>query len=205
MSVGFDRVEDLEDALPPELYRRDPLPGEPFWCEPISGASAIYCAFRRYDGLAARSQRLFKLLDERKPDKLILDLRQNSGGDYTVGLARVVEPLARRVDVNRRGHLFVLVGPSTFSAGMANAVQLRAKTQAVLVGELVGEKPNSYQERGEFRLLRSGLLVYVSTRFYQFVESGPNEVRPDQEIIPTWADFVAGRDPVLAWALAPPP
>ncbi len=28
VSVGFDRVEDLEDALPPELYRRDPLPYE---------------------------------------------------------------------------------------------------------------------------------------------------------------------------------
>jgi len=28
VSVGFDRVEDLEDALPAELYRRDPLPYE---------------------------------------------------------------------------------------------------------------------------------------------------------------------------------
>ncbi len=28
VSVGFDRVEDLEDALPPEVYRRDPLPYE---------------------------------------------------------------------------------------------------------------------------------------------------------------------------------
>jgi hypothetical protein len=28
VSVGFDRVEDLEDALPPDLYRRDPLPYE---------------------------------------------------------------------------------------------------------------------------------------------------------------------------------
>jgi hypothetical protein len=24
VSVGFDRVEDLEDALPPEIYRRGP-------------------------------------------------------------------------------------------------------------------------------------------------------------------------------------
>jgi len=28
VSVGFDRVEDLEEALPLNLYRRDPLPYE---------------------------------------------------------------------------------------------------------------------------------------------------------------------------------
>lgn len=28
VSVGFDRVEELEEALPPEVYRRDPLPSE---------------------------------------------------------------------------------------------------------------------------------------------------------------------------------
>lgn len=28
VSVGFDRIEDLDDALPPEIYRRDPLPFE---------------------------------------------------------------------------------------------------------------------------------------------------------------------------------
>jgi predicted nucleic acid-binding protein len=28
VSVGFATIEDLEDALPPEIYRRDPLPYE---------------------------------------------------------------------------------------------------------------------------------------------------------------------------------
>src|SRR6188472_695693 len=26
VSVGFDRIEDLDDALPPDVFRRDPLP-----------------------------------------------------------------------------------------------------------------------------------------------------------------------------------
>jgi hypothetical protein len=26
-------------------------------------------------------------------------------------------------------------------------------------------------------------------------------IRPDQEIIPSWNDFKAGRDPVLEWVL----
>lgn len=26
VSVGYDRIEDLDDALPPDVFRRDPLP-----------------------------------------------------------------------------------------------------------------------------------------------------------------------------------
>jgi hypothetical protein len=33
------------------------------------------------------------------------------------------------------------------------------------------------------------------------IENGENLIRPDQEIVPTWDDFKAGRDPVLDWVL----
>ena len=45
VSVGFDRVEDLEDALPAELYRRDPLPYEAGF---LAGKS--FLAYRRRGG-----------------------------------------------------------------------------------------------------------------------------------------------------------
>lgn len=45
VSVGFDRVEDLEDALPPDLYRRDPLPYEAAF---LAGKS--FLAYRRRGG-----------------------------------------------------------------------------------------------------------------------------------------------------------
>lgn len=45
VSVAFDRVEDLEDALPPELYRRDPLPYEAAF---LAGRS--FLAHRRRGG-----------------------------------------------------------------------------------------------------------------------------------------------------------
>jgi predicted nucleic acid-binding protein len=28
VSIGFERIEEIEDAMPPELFRRDPLPYE---------------------------------------------------------------------------------------------------------------------------------------------------------------------------------
>jgi hypothetical protein len=48
VSVGFDRREDLEEALPPELYRRDALPYEAAF---LAGKSFI--AYRRRGGRRA--------------------------------------------------------------------------------------------------------------------------------------------------------
>lgn len=48
VSVGFDRVEDVEEALPPELYRRDPLPYEAAF---LAGKS--FLSYRRRGGRRA--------------------------------------------------------------------------------------------------------------------------------------------------------
>jgi predicted nucleic acid-binding protein len=45
VSVGFDRLEDLEEALPPELYRRDALPYEAAFL-----AGKNFLAYRRRGG-----------------------------------------------------------------------------------------------------------------------------------------------------------
>jgi predicted nucleic acid-binding protein len=45
VSIGFDRVEDLEAALPPDVFRRDPLPYEAAF---LAGKS--FLAYRRRGG-----------------------------------------------------------------------------------------------------------------------------------------------------------
>jgi hypothetical protein len=87
---------------------------------------------------------------------------------------------------------------------MNNAAQFQDQTQATLVGQQIGEKPNSYQEPRQFRLPNSHLIVRASSLYYRFRETGPNAVTPDKTIVPTWADVKAGRDPVLDWVLAQP-
>ncbi|HEV8058390.1 MAG TPA: hypothetical protein VGP68_00835, partial [Gemmataceae bacterium] len=107
----------------------------------------------------------------------------------------------RDLPINAKGRLFVLIGPHTFSAAMSNSAHFRLRTTAILVGEAIGERPNSYQEVRQMTLPNSRLIVRYSTRYYKFVESGENVIRPDQEIIPSWAEYKAGRDPVLEWVL----
>jgi hypothetical protein len=183
----------------PPLFRQNPE--DPFWYQSLPGAHAVYCNFRSYRELGKHASGLLAMVDRQQPDKLIIDLRQNGGGDYEEGLKYLVEPIRKRTQINRRGHLFVLIGRDTFSAAMSNSAHFRARTAALLVGEPIAEKPNSYQESRQFTLPNSHLVVRYSIRFYRFVESGENLIRPDQEIIPSWGDFKAGRDPVLAWVL----
>lgn len=96
----------------------------------------------------------------------------------------------------------MLIGPNTFSAAMSNAAQFRSMTAATLVGETIGERPDSYQESRQFKLPNSHFVVSHSSRFYKFVPEGENVVAPDKEIISTWEDFKNGRDAALEWVLA---
>jgi hypothetical protein len=175
--------------------------GKPFWCQELAASHTVYCAFHGYDTLIRDGREMFELIDKAHPGKLIVDMRDNGGGDNTIGYAALVKPLKARADLNQTGRLYVLAGALTFSAAMNNAAQFQDETKAILVGQEIGEKPNSYQEPRQFRLPNSHLVVRASTLYYKFREHGPNAVAPNKTIVPTWDDVRAGRDPALDWVL----
>ena len=162
----------------------------------------VDCNFRGYHQLKGNAAALFREIKQRNANELVIDLRQNGGGDYQQGLNYLVDPIRDPSVLNRKGHLSALIGVNTFSAAMSNATQFRARTEAILVGEPIGETPNSYQEAREMRLPNSQLVVRYWTKYYRFLKTGENIVRPDQEVITSWDDYRAGRDPVLDWALS---
>jgi hypothetical protein len=181
------------------LFRQ--RPEENFWYTYLHDSHTVYCSFRGYKDLGKQSKGLFNLVNQEHPDKLIIDMRLNGGGDYEKGLKYLVHPIHHLSNINRKAHLFVLVGPTTFSAAMSNAAHFRYQTNAILVGQQIGEKPNSYQEAREMKLPNSHWTVRYSVKFYKFVQVGENVIRPDKEIVPSWADYRAGQDPVLQWVL----
>jgi hypothetical protein len=200
---------DPADTLPwKDVFTVAPLlsqqPHKTFWYEYLPRARVVYCSFRGYGSLPARAAGLLTLIGRVRPEKVVIDMRQNGGGDFELGLRYLIEPLGRTPYINRRGRLFVAIGRNTFSAGMANAAQFRTRTKAILVGETIGEKPNSYQEPRELLLPNSHLKMRFSTRYYRFVEQGPNAVEPDYHVVPTWVEYRAGHDPVLELVLRYP-
>ncbi|HEU4387648.1 MAG TPA: peptidase S41, partial [Blastocatellia bacterium] len=103
-------------------------------------------------------------------------------------------------------HLFVLIGPATFSSAQDNALDLRRDLKATLVGEATGERPNGYGEVRTIELPNSGLIVQYCTKYFRTVkDSDPPALEPDVRVFSNLADVLAGRDPVLEAALKPAP
>jgi hypothetical protein len=103
--------------------------------------------------------------------------------------------------VNQGDVLFVLIGREMFSAAMTNAADLKLCTNVTLVGEPIGERPNSYQEPRFFSLPNSHLRVGVSTEFYRTVPGDPEALTPNVLQPPTWMRFAHGEDDALVWVL----
>ena len=82
-----------------------------------------------------------------------------------------------------------------------NGIKRSDDAPGVLVGQPIGEKPNSYQDAREMVLPNSQWVARYSVRFYRFVRGEENLIRPDREITEMWADFQAGRDSVVDWVL----
>lgn len=184
---------------------RQPLfrqrPGERFWFVYLPEAEAVYLSFRGYQSLGENARSLFRFIDSTGARRLVVDLRQNGGGDFLEGRRHLILPLQRHPTLNQPGRLYVIVGRRTFSAAMANAIDFKKLTRATLVGEPVGERPNSYSENDEMTLPNSGLVVSYSTRYYKFLDQDLPAFLPDVRIDPSWPDFRAGRDPVMEWIL----
>ncbi|MBD0326674.1 MAG: hypothetical protein ICV68_09590 [Pyrinomonadaceae bacterium] len=176
----------------------------PLWHTYLPESQTVYFNFKGYPSrkdFQRFSQDLLTFIDNNPIKRLVVDMRQNGGGDFTRGREYIISEIKKRPSINRRGHLFVITGRRTFSAGMANAADFRNETNAILVGEPTGARPNGYQENREFMLPNSHLKVWVSTEFYKFSEQDTPGLMPDHRIDPDWPSYRSGRDLVMEWIL----
>ncbi|MBV9611289.1 MAG: hypothetical protein JO091_02405 [Acidobacteriaceae bacterium] len=83
---------------------------------------------------------------------------------------------------------------------MTNVTDFRRETEAILVGEPVGARPNGYQENYWFKLPNSKLTGSCATLHYRFQPLADlPTVMPDQRIDPEWTSYKRGVDPVMQW------
>ncbi len=188
---------DASDS--PPLYLSKPKSS--FWAEYLPEHNTIYfqydrCANSPEESLAEFEAGLRKLIEEHQSSRLVIDLRDNGGGNSAL-LDPFIDWLKSNERVNVKGRLFVIVGRRTFSSAVLNALRLRGETQAVFVGEPTGGRPNHYGEVQTFRLPNSGLEVSYSTKYFKHSDKDEPTIRPDVLVELTSDDYFSGRDPVL--------
>ena len=156
-------------------------------------------------------------MDRRSPCNIILDLRFNSGGDYTKA-AHFASHMTDFVSPN--GRIYVLTDPETFSAAITTAafVKQAAGARAIILGEPVGDRLAFYGEGNSGCLPHAGLCVHYATGMHDyshpcndwdkcywlnwFFPVRVKSLAPDETIEMTFADYSARRDPVFERAIA---
>lgn len=150
------------------------------------------------------AEEMWKQVDSSQPKRLIIDVRQSYGGDFIKFQTYLLKEIKQRPTFRKSGSLYVIIGRSTVSAAMVNAIELRKELNATLVGEPTGSKPNNYSENNELTLPNSHLQVSYSTRYYRLQDQDTPSLMPDKLIEPVWETYTAGRDPVTEWILSQP-
>lgn len=184
----------------PPLFRQNI--NDQFWFVYLEDINAVYLNFKKYDDLNRNADKLFDFIEAKKASRLIVDLRFNGGGDFKKGRRLLIERIKENNRLNQKGNLFVITGRRTFSAAMVNSIDFKKETNAIIIGEPPGEKPNSYSENDEMKLPNSKLVVSYSTRYYKFLDQDVEAFEPDIRIDPKWEDYKLGRDAVMEWIIS---
>jgi hypothetical protein len=173
------------------------------WLTTLEGGKVVYLGYRLTTGPTHdTAERLLALARKPGVRRVVVDVRLNHGGDNTT-YGPLLDVLARPV-VERK--LVVLTGRSTFSAAGNFVAEVDRATSARFLGEPAGGAPSQWGDSIAIMLERAGLTVHVATAYWEFGPPGDKrqETPVDVRVEPTAADFFAGRDPVLARALALP-
>ena len=194
--------------LPTPFYRKHPDAW--YWYEYLPDMQMVYIQYNRCRNDPKKSFKdfakgLFRFVDGLRPpqkiERVIVDLRFNSGGDSSV-IDPLIEGLQARTQLSAKGRLYVLISRGTFSSGMMAAVRLREDFHAILLGEGSGSPPNEYGEVKSFSLPNSKIDIQYTTKYFRLLEnSDPPTLEPDVAIQRSTIDFLQGRDRVLDTAL----
>ncbi|MCJ0743132.1 S41 family peptidase [Pedobacter montanisoli] len=138
---------------------------------------------------------LFAFITQHKPEKIILDLRYNNGGN-----SGVLTPFIEKIKdsyFNQKGKFFVLIGKKTFSSAVMNAVDLKRNTNAFFIGEPTSGNINHYGEVRGFSLPKTKIVIAYSTRYWETWKGKKGPLKPDVDVKYSIKNFIEGKDEAL--------
>lgn len=197
---GFPKMPKLKDKEQPLFLSKTE---DPYWYKLIPENKSIYVQFnvvtqKETQSLKAFNTELRGQVSKNDIQHLILDLRHNHGGNGSI-LPPMLKTIINFEVMNPDGNVFVLMGRETFSAAQNLLTDITKYTNAILIGEPSGSKPNHIGEAGWFKLPYSGLMGLISTQFHQTSKAEDNRkwIAPHIPVELTSTDYFDGKDKAL--------
>lgn len=126
-------------------------------------------------------------------DNLIIDLRQNSGGN-----TGIMADLFAELPEDKK--IYVAMGRKTFSSAMHHLFYLKNKKNAILIGENAGQKPNRFGDQKVIVLPKTHIRVTCSYKYFELLPGEDKTVvEPDIRIPLTIEDYINETDPLNIW------
>ncbi len=205
-SAEWVTAQTAAGSEPPLYLRR---PERWYWYEYLEDSRTLFLQYDRCrnqpdeDSIKRFAGELFEFVDTHPVDRFVVDLRHNTGGNFHRNKP-LIDGIRSRPEINSPGKLFVITSRTTFSAATIAAIDLKRQTEAILVGEPSRGKPNGYSDEKHLRLPNSNIEVNYSPLYREAMpELGDAPYLPvDLSVEPSFEDYRAGRDPVLAAVLA---
>jgi hypothetical protein len=177
---------------------------ESIWWELLAETKTAFIQYNMVTPTGDVVPEVAQAMDNGEVDRIVVDMRHNSGGDNTV-YGRLLEFL-QSPSANRAGFLYVIMGRATFSAGGNFVTEVERTTEALLVGEDLGTSPNQYGDSSPLLLPHSGLIFRVAPQYV--VRSQPDDPRitiePHITALLRADEYFADHDPALTAILAQP-
>ncbi len=155
-----------------------------------TGASALFMpSFKEFE------KEVFQNIRKIPVDKLVFDMRFNSGGNSAQG-TRFIKKLCKSM-MKKEAEIYVMIGRKTFSSAIINTVDFINLAEVVTVGEESGGKPNHFGEIKRFVLPESKLVVNHSTKYFALVEEDAPSILPQLMAPISFEQYMHGVDSAL--------
>jgi hypothetical protein len=191
-----------QDNLPLDRQRN----WDNYWFRALSDGT-VYMAFNQVrdksdEPFDTFGDRVIRYCEEHNAKRLVIDVRNKSGGDNTI-FGGFVEEL-RKSRMNEPDRLYLLIGRHTFSAAVNFTSAVEGRTGAILVGESAGAGPNHSGDPKRYILPHSKLWVFIASKRHTW--GRPDDVRrshdPSIWVPVSHDDYFGNRDPVLERVLS---
>ena len=192
---------DMRTSSAAPLWQKNPH--LPYWYEFVREDSTLFVSYRAvvtFDEMPNTTfwRNVFAAVDSLPVKRLVIDLRENSGGNSFYN-KQVVRGIIARPRIDKAGSLFVITGGRTFSAAMNLALDLEQWTNATFVGEPTGNSSVFFGDHEQIVLPKSGFTVNVST--LPWYPDNPRDKRqfmaPRMYTPLTSTQYRTGVDPVM--------